>query len=354
MRAVCLLVLALVGLAVLCRTAPAQAQLPPRIAVRLEYEPIPGMDCPSADDLHNYLMAQLGYDPIVETATSTLVVRLRKQGKVFEADSFVRDANGADLWHEPPIHNDMDCWEIAQDAARAVRIGLGPSAWPNRTPPVWLAAEPAPAPPPEASPPPTAAPPPVQTPTAGRGAPSSPSRNPGMSNSILRGVEVTAGISGAVLATPDKVAMGVEVGAAARFAWGSAGFQFRGMYGLTTPESVPIGSSLWAGMAILCVSKALPRGASVCGLAAATWLHTEIEAPYSVAHGDALYPAAGLRVMYDARLPGNLWFLRFEAEATVRLRQINIAVAEADTYRIAWTSKPIVPTIGLGIAKVFE
>jgi hypothetical protein len=354
MRAICVLIVA--GLVLLCRAAPAQAQLSPRIAVRLEYEPIPGMDCPSADDLHNYLMAQLGYDPIVATATSTLVVKLRKQGKVFEADSLVRGADRTDLWHEPPIHNDMDCWEIAQDAARAVRIGLGPSAWPNRTPPAWLAAEPTPTPPQKASPAPTAAPPPapVQTLTAGRGAPSSPSRNPGASNSVLRAVEVTAGISGAVLATPDKVAMGAEVGAAARFAWGSAGFQFRGMYGLTTPESVPIGSSLLAGMAVLCISKALPRGASVCGLAAATWLHTEIEAPYSVSHEDALYAAAGLKAMYDARLPGNLWFLRFEAEATVRLRQINIAVAEAGTYRIAWTSKPIVPTVGLGIAKVFE
>jgi hypothetical protein len=350
MRAVCLLIVA--GLVLLCRPAPAQAQLPPRIAVRLEYEPIPGMDCPSADDLHNYLMAQLGYDPIVETATSTLVVRLRKQGKVFEADSFVRGADGTDLWHEPPIHNDMDCWEIAQDAARAVRIGLGPSAWPNRTPPEWLAAVPAPAPAPEPTPPPSAPRSTVLQPVRMQ---KPASRMPvARRYKVLQGIDVAAGVSGAVLATPSPGALGGDLEAMARFGWGSVGFEFRGLIGIPVPEDVLVSSSLWTGTTSLCLSEWLPKGLSLCGLASAVWMHTSIDKPDYVEHGDKLFPAAGLRVMYDFSWPGRSWFLRGKMEASIRLRQLTGAVEEAGKIRTYWSSKPIVPVLGLDLVRRFD
>jgi len=111
----------------LCLPAPARADPPPRVSLRLDYARAPGAEvCPTEGALHDEVARRMGYDPFEPSAAERLSVVVARQGRGLAARIERYAPSGAQTWAETfPVRGD-DCGALISGVAAEIRALLAP------------------------------------------------------------------------------------------------------------------------------------------------------------------------------------------------------------------------------------
>jgi hypothetical protein len=284
-------------------------------------------DCPSADDLRTQIAARLGYDPVDEAATQTVIGTLRLEKGRLVATVSLRSADGSVRTRKPLVSETTDCREIAASFVLAISIAIDP-----------MSAVRAPPPPPTTTTTATTADRPVIA--SGDTLELSDARRPEPTRSGTR-LEWRggAGILGSLGALPRPSVAPTIVGGASS---GRAALQVEGRYDLPAsadgPNSSAVTGSLLLGTLAPCFE---PPPAFFCALGSAGVLFGEGSGVLVPRSDRSVYAAIGLRAGLEARF-GERIRGRIQIEGLVPLVATSLSVAGSPV----WSSPAVVGSLG--------